>query len=191
MSSRDPYDDRYDDHNRERAHDPDAYDDVRDDADGRAARRERLYARARGKVSLPAIFMIIVGLLCLAFNVMAVGIYIIKPEILARQKYDMMKQMFPQNPQPAFEDFVKQEQTQQTVIYAVRAVAAVLMVVGAFKMRSLQGYGLAMTGTIVSLIPLCVNECCCTMPFGIWSLIVLLNADVKLAFSLGPPPESF
>jgi hypothetical protein len=39
------------------------------------------------------------------------------------------------------------------------------------------------TGSILSIIP-CTNSCCCIgTPLGIWALVVLLNSDVKLAFS--------
>lgn len=87
-------------------------------------------------------------------------------------------------PLPPYEEFVKQEQVQQSVIYGLRSLATVLIVVGAMKMRALQGYGLAMAAAIISLIPLCPNECCCTLPFGIWSLIILLQSDVKRAFQM-------
>jgi len=60
-------------------------------------------------------------------------------------------------------------------------IGAALIFYGAMKMKDLQGYGLAMTAAILSLIP-CFSICCIGIPFGIWALVVLLNQDVKSAF---------
>ncbi len=60
-------------------------------------------------------------------------------------------------------------------------IGAALIFYGAMKMKDLQGYGLAMTAAILSLIP-CFSICCIGIPFGIWALVVLLNQDVKNAF---------
>jgi hypothetical protein len=172
----DPYDRRGDE----------GYDDYEEPGRGPRGR----VARARQKVSLPALFMLITGLLCLAFNVMAIALLWLAPDTIVRGKYDLMKDLFPQQPLPPYEEFLKQEQTQQTGLYALRIVASLLVVVGAMKMRSLQGYGLAMTAAVVSVIPACVNECCCMLPFGIWALIVLLNGEVKQGFSIMARGES-
>jgi hypothetical protein len=193
MSSRDPYDDRYDDRERDRERandrDPDAYDDV--EPEGRAGRRDRFRQRARDKVSLPAMFLIIFGLLSLAFAVMMVALLLLTPDTVLRGQYDMMKEMFPQQQQPPYEEYVKQQQKTATGINAVRIILSALIVIGGIRMRSLQNWGLALAASIIAIIPLCPNECCCTLPFGIWSLVVLLNADVKRAFSMVPGPEGF
>jgi hypothetical protein len=57
-----------------------------------------------------------------------------------------------------------------------------LIVFGAWKMKSLQSYGLAMAASIVAMIP-CLTLCCLGMPFGIWALVVLLKPEVKSAFA--------
>jgi predicted Zn finger-like uncharacterized protein len=59
---------------------------------------------------------------------------------------------------------------------------AVLILVGALKMKSLSSYGLAMTACIVSMVP-CHACCCLGLPFGIWGLVVLNKPEVKDAFS--------
>ena len=43
--------------------------------------------------------------------------------------------------------------------------------------------GMATTADFAN-VPLCPNECCCATPFGIWGVIVLVNADVKRAFTI-------
>ena len=59
---------------------------------------------------------------------------------------------------------------------------AVLIFVGAQKMKNLQNYGLAMTATILAMVP-CFSPCCLIgLPLGIWALVVLLKPEVKSAF---------
>jgi len=106
------------------------------------------------------------------------------PDVMLRGQYDTMKDMFPNQPMPPYEEWAKQQQVTATLINILRVVMSILMTVGAMKMRSLEGYGLAMAASIIAIIPLCPNECCCATPFGIWGVIVLVNADVKRAFSI-------
>lgn len=58
-----------------------------------------------------------------------------------------------------------------------------LVLFGAYCMQKLQNYGMAMTGAIVACIPFCGPCLILGIPFGIWSLVVLNNSDVKSAFS--------
>jgi len=68
------------------------------------------------------------------------------------------------------------------IMGAFTLIGAAVIFYGAMKMKNLQGYGLAMTAAILCLIP-CFSICCIGIPFGIWALVVLLNADVKAAFA--------
>jgi hypothetical protein len=54
---------------------------------------------------------------------------------------------------------------------------------GGYTMMKLGSYALAMTGTIVAMVP-CNPACCCLLqvPFGIWALVILLKPEVKAAF---------
>jgi hypothetical protein len=65
---------------------------------------------------------------------------------------------------------------------AAGVVASVVMILGGLKMRALEGWGLALTASILTFLP--GLTCCCviTLPFGLWALIVLVDADVKQAF---------
>lgn len=57
-----------------------------------------------------------------------------------------------------------------------------LIIYGAWKMRNLEGYGLAMTASILAMVP-CLSPCCLIgLPFGIWAVVVLSDASVKAAF---------
>ena len=58
----------------------------------------------------------------------------------------------------------------------------IVVLLGAIKMKNLESYSFAMIATIIAMIP-CLSPCCCLgVPIGIWSLIVLLDSNVKAAF---------
>ncbi|MCP3098175.1 hypothetical protein LZ198_04695 [Myxococcus sp. K15C18031901] len=58
-----------------------------------------------------------------------------------------------------------------------------LTFVGALKMKSLQSYGMAMTGAIAALVPCCGPCYCLGLPLGIWALVVLSKPEVKARFT--------
>src|SRR5687768_6816315 len=61
-------------------------------------------------------------------------------------------------------------------------IGSVLTIVAGAKMRGLSGYGLAIAGSILAMIP-CTNGCCCIgLPIGIWSIVVLMDPQVKASF---------
>lgn len=58
----------------------------------------------------------------------------------------------------------------------------VAIFLGALKMKALENYNFAMVGTILALLPC---NCCCWvlgLAAGIWSLVILMNPEVKAAF---------
>ncbi len=58
-----------------------------------------------------------------------------------------------------------------------------LVIAGAVCMLRLKLYPLAMTGSIVAMVP-CSSGCCLLgLPLGIWALVVLNRPEVKNAFS--------
>ena len=70
------------------------------------------------------------------------------------------------------------------MVAASTAIAvSIVMLMGALRMQKLQSYGLALTGSILAMIPLLSPCCLLGLPFGIWSLTVLNRDDVKRAFS--------
>lgn len=50
------------------------------------------------------------------------------------------------------------------------------------KMKSLEQYGLVMTGVVLALIPCCSPCVFVGIPFGIWALVVLNDPIVKASF---------
>jgi len=65
---------------------------------------------------------------------------------------------------------------------AIGVIMSIVVLVGAIKMKGLENYGLALTASILALIP-CTSPCCFLgLPFGIWALVVLSDPVVKAAF---------
>jgi serine/threonine protein kinase len=60
--------------------------------------------------------------------------------------------------------------------------AGLLMVIAGLKMRTLEMNGLAMTASILTILPITVGSII-GLPIGIWSLTVLNRAEVKSAFA--------
>ena len=70
-----------------------------------------------------------------------------------------------------------------TIVSSVIGIGvSVLILFGGLKMKKLEGYGLAMTASIVAMIP-CISPCCLVgLPIGIWAVVVLSKPEVKGAF---------
>ena len=69
-------------------------------------------------------------------------------------------------------------------------VGGLVVLFGGVKMLSLSGRGLAMTASILAMIP-CFSGLVCVIgiPIGIWSIIVLGNPDVRAAYLAVVPDE--
>ncbi|MFN3168725.1 MAG: hypothetical protein ACE37H_16835 [Phycisphaeraceae bacterium] len=69
------------------------------------------------------------------------------------------------------------------VIQSIVGIAVgVVILMGAMKMKRLESHGFALTAAILAMIP-CVSPCCLLgLPFGIWAIVVLNDANVKAAF---------
>lgn len=69
------------------------------------------------------------------------------------------------------------------VVSAILGTAVgILILLGAVKMKKLENYGLAMTASIIAMIP-CFSPCCLLgLPLGIWAVVVLSKPEVKSAF---------
>ena len=72
--------------------------------------------------------------------------------------------------------------TTVVVTTLVGTLLCVIVLAGAVQMKKMRNYGLAMAASIIALLPC---NCCCFLglPFGIWSLVVLNNPEVRDAFS--------
>ncbi len=68
------------------------------------------------------------------------------------------------------------------VFSVIGLIMAVVVFMGASKMKNAESYGFAMAAAIIAMIP-CLGPCCLLgLPFGIWALVVLMKPEVKAAF---------
>lgn len=138
---------------------------------------------AAGRVTVPAIGLIVAASISI---VEAIWELIRLPATAAAmQQYE---QMFQDNPQAA-------ELMQKIAAFAggpfgyiqciLQIIIAILIIMGAIKMKGLRSYEFAYAAAILSVIP-CINPCCgwfLGLIFGIWAMIVLAKPDVKAQFS--------
>jgi hypothetical protein len=167
-----------------------------DDGPGRGDRMDdspdEIRRRAAAKLATPATLMVASAVfmfvwLGLNLAVLASG-YDLSPAIL-----DWMADMQP--PGKAKDDLKKQAQDAKTrdrtaeyvqtaVISVINVAFNTLVLLGGLRMKAMRNHTLAMIGSIAAMIPV-MNSCCCVgLPVGIWSLITLMNPDVKAAFAL-------
>ncbi len=128
------------------------------------------YGAIGEKVKLPAIFLMVVAglsilwnILSLVLNLAGVGMGGFAP---GGSQQDRIIQMFSGG---------------IGMVFALLGLLVNSVVIfGAMKMKALTGYTLAMTAAILAIVP--CSCCCLNIPFGIWSLVVLLDSNVKAAF---------
>jgi predicted RNA-binding Zn-ribbon protein involved in translation (DUF1610 family) len=136
-------------------------------AGGGRRRRGSRYEEARGRVQGPAIALMIIAGLALAISVLRM--ILVATGAIGPRNLQQFGPMVPMG-------FL-------LLIYVVQGIASLVIVLGAWQMRGLRSYGLAMTGSILAVIPLLTDVCCLlSMPFGIWSIVVLNDDNVKNAF---------
>ncbi len=69
------------------------------------------------------------------------------------------------------------------IIQAVVGLAvAGFIVFACLKMMKLESWGMALTASILAMVPMLSPCCLLGIPFGIWALIVLMDQGVKSAF---------
>jgi hypothetical protein len=68
------------------------------------------------------------------------------------------------------------------VAVALNLAFSITVIIGGWQMRQARSYGLALIAAIVALLP-CTFGWVLGLPIGIWALIVLMDAEVKAAFS--------
>lgn len=163
------------------AEDDDA--DEEDEQDEERPRRKRLKRRRRserpwGIVIAPAICMLIAAIIGLGFDVFGI--------ITALGPKPQPIQQVP-GANPAGIDFLAKAQERghgpgAAALQGVFALDCLVIILGCVMMLTGKAHGVAVTASVLSMLNL--GNCCCILglPFGIWSLIILLRADVKGAF---------
>lgn len=165
------YDDRdYDDRDRDRPDD------------------HTLVERARRKIATPALLLILTGVLGFLIEMGALALSVAAPTLFYDMMVDFIKNQ-PKNPQQQKQLQDMEDKKDEMLLNSPLNIASIMVgacvnalaVVGGIKMRSASGYGLSLAGSIAAIIPM--GGCCClTLPFGIWTLVVMMNPDVKAGF---------
>jgi hypothetical protein len=153
----------------------------------------------KGRIRPPAIFLIVVGALNLLVAVYCLGDGILTavtktPAEVRQQSIDFYKTAI-QDPQmqKSMVDSLEKQDPQTAYMEGVLGtigggvfwlIMGLLTLFGGLRMMALKSYGLAITGAIIAAIPCVSPTGCCLLgeAAGIWSLIVLLNNDVRAAF---------
>jgi hypothetical protein len=185
MPRRDEYDDdryrddRYDDDRRR----DDEYDDRRRDDRGYDD-RDREYEdyedrprrsgrdRARERVALPAIFLMIIGGLGLSLGVLNAVLEALdlggpNPFVAPEQAND---------PQ-----FQQMEKVLKVVGPILNILWGLIVLAGGWQMKILKNRGFVLFSCVWAMLP--CNGCCLLgIPFGIWAIIVVNDESVKRAF---------
>jgi hypothetical protein len=124
----------------------------------------------RGRVTAPAIALVVVGAVGLAASLFNIGWAFVEQGI-----------------DPTAPEMVRrfQQGAKGPVAAAVQtafALVNVLIIFGGVQMMRFRSWGLALTAAILAMLNF--GSCCCVagLPVGIWSLVVLLMPEVKAAF---------
>ena len=149
-------------------------------------------AQIKGRVQVPAICLIVVGILNLFFALYMVVNSIYTTLTPAEQLKATQMQMFDAMPPAMKADAEKKTATEMKTqamfinwpLTLFALLASILPIAGGIRMLSLKSHALAICGAISAAIPCVSISACCGagVGIGIWALVVLLNADVKSAF---------
>jgi len=159
----------------------------------------------RDKVSLPGIFLVVVGVMNILAATAEVGLGIWIRDLPDSEIERFLDDAEKNSPEAVrqLRDRIKEigslQQAKETVarqefIYAAGHVfLALLTIFGGVSMIRLRRYGLAITGAILAAIPFLSPMGCCLIGevVGIWALVVLFNTEVSAAFrgNAGSPPD--
>ena len=135
-----------------------------------------------GKVAGPAIGLIVVGVLGVLLTIPSFFVGMIDPSI-----FDELQAKLPPEAREHFdvtEIIANSTSTLSTVWNVLILVANVFIAWAGVRMLSLKSWTAAIVASSLMLVTCCVQCCCCPIGvgIGIWSLIVLLDPNVKQAF---------
>ncbi len=146
--------------------------------------REQWFEEAARRVKFPGLLLQLFGGLTVMLSVMFGTFSLMNAERIWDWIEESQKQQPVEQRQklPPREEAIQEIKIQWPIYGIVGTIMGVLSFIGGTKMKALSGYALSMVGSIVSILP---GFCCCCIGAipGIWALVVLLNSDVKLAFS--------
>jgi hypothetical protein len=128
-------------------------------------------ALAAQRVAGPATALMVIAILSLILRVGAVVVGLVQ--------FGAAPMMQPQNRHDLLPMMVGGGANAVGGIFGI--IVAVVILIGAMRMKKLESYGFSMAVAIIAMIP-CFSPCCLGLPFGIWALVVLSDGSVKAAF---------
>lgn len=133
---------------------------------------------AQQKVSGPAIGLIVTAIIGIIFQTIMLLVNVFSIGMLSK-----FQEMQPSQGPEGVEMFIRLFTGVFAVVGFIFAIiVTVLMIFGGIRMKNLQSWGLALTASILAMIP-CLSPCCLIgLPIGIWALVVLMKPEVKAAF---------
>ena len=168
-----------------------SYDDQPQDHDA-PPERDVVPDAVAAKVRIPAIFLIVVGVL----NILGAGYWAFNGSIMlanpaqANEQANQLSKAFNPNQEKDMKaagidpiQFTKSMGMGYVGLGIVGVLAALLTILAGVRMLSMKSRGLAIFGSVLALIPCISFMGCCGIGegVGIWSLVVLMSADVKAA----------
>jgi hypothetical protein len=147
---------------------------------------------ARDRVAVPAVLLIVVGALNLLLALLPLGMGVVAAVISDEKAEEFRLEALATYERqgievPALRDHSGAELRRAVALEyvpwgVISLVAGSLAIFAGARMYGLRSRGLAIAGSIVTLIP-CVS-CCCIggQVAGIWALVVLLDSQVAAAF---------
>ena len=155
-----------------------------DDYNDDQPRRSSVVERAKAKVHLPAILLIIVGVISLCSVGYGAATFGQFDENLRMQIQTVENNaQLPADQKKMQIDLMKQiGETLKPMlmpVYIIAGLVAILTIFGGIKFMSLGGKGIVIAGSILSMIPITSGCCCIGLPVGIWVLIAINNQVVR------------
>jgi hypothetical protein len=153
------------------------------------AQQNRWLLHAARSVQAPGTALQWYGMVSILIAVLFLIVYLVSPDTVFKPLYEWtVKQQEKQPaenrvPIPPYRKWLQQQVLPSVISTVVSLGSSFVIVIGGMKMKQLNGYGWAVAGAILSIIP-CTNSCCCIgAPVGMWAMVALFGSDVRTVFS--------
>lgn len=128
------------------------------------------------KLRIPAIGIVVTGAIGVLMTLFGLA-----SAVVGKSQQEIPPGM-PPEVERMLKSYLAMAETFAVPINALTLILSLVTLLAGIRMLQRRSYVLVMTGVILAIIP-CFSACCCLgMPFGIWALVVLSNAEVKAAF---------
>jgi amino acid transporter len=146
----------------------------------------RAVEQARGKVAVPAVLLIVTGVIALIAVILA---FVQLGQLPAQMDNAIAEVDADQNMPADQKDLMKKiytmvkehaESPVTPVLYAFNGACAVLVILGGVRLMKLSGPVLPIISSVLAMIPCTVGLCCLLgLPAGIWALVVINRPEVR------------